>query len=109
MRSVKLMSNRATIQRTVFQNYGDIQETYGYRAYDDYGQAYGNCFEKADLDASDEDFIRQVNAQSDETVGAILCHCLEFEQGIYIDGDWKEFDWLKKTLATEEETSNIPV
>lgn len=39
------MSNRVTIQPTIFRNHPNGEETYGFRAYDDYAQIYNNTWE----------------------------------------------------------------
>jgi hypothetical protein len=84
------MSNRACLQRTVFNNFGNTKVTFGFRFYDDYGQTYCNTMEKEDLELPDEEFFKRAHENFDDTGESIYDNALE--RGIYIDDKWYEFD-----------------
>lgn len=83
------MSNRATIQRTVFVDFQTDEKSFGYRIYDDHGQSYCNVMEEADLKLGAEDFLRKAQDTFDETANSIFDSALD--NGIYIDSDWYRF------------------
>ena len=92
------MNNRVTLQRTIFTNWNTQDQTYGYRAYDDQGQTYGNCFSLLQMNLPDDQFFRLVYSQCDEMVAAMVDSCYENALGIEIDGDDKSYEWVKETL-----------
>jgi hypothetical protein len=81
------MSNKATIQRTIFFNVPKGEKTYGYRIYDDYGQSYSNTMTEEDMELSPEDFLRKVVPHLDDT-GSSIFHVSFDTGGIYIDDEW---------------------
>lgn len=85
------MSNRASIQRTVFNDYGSQNKSYGYLFWDDYGHAYGDVMEEADLKLPDEDFLRTASKNFDSATMELLDAALD-NGGISIDGHWYKFD-----------------
>ena len=71
------MSNRITIQRTVFKNFNTENETYGYRIYDDYGQSYSNIMDLDELKLNDNDFIHAAHDMFDDISNAMFEFALE--------------------------------
>ena len=49
--------NRIYIEPTKFTNLRDGEEYFGWRAFDDYAQAYDNTWEKADIPDDDISFL----------------------------------------------------
>ena len=84
------MSNRATIQRTVFTDYNDHNQTFGYRMYDDEGQTYCNTMEAEDLNLNDEEFVKKASENFDDMASEIFAFALE--KGILVDDNWHTFD-----------------
>ena len=83
------MSNRVTLQRTVFNNYGTEEKTFGFRLYDDFGQTYGNMMAEKDLELKDEAFFNKVcNENAGDNADVMIDWALE--HGIYIDDNWYE-------------------
>ena len=94
------MSNRVTLTATQFKNVkSDDEPTYGYRMYDDAGQAYCNIFTKEDVQKDDLDFLKLVweNAGSDE--GSMFDFMRQYEKGIFINGSWYDWDEVKDILS----------
>lgn len=81
--------NRATIRRTVFQNFPAGEKTYGFRIYDDYGQEYCNMLEKETMELPDKDFFEIVKSNAGDN--SIIDIAIE-NGGIFIDDDWYRFD-----------------
>lgn len=82
------MSNRVTLQTTVFQNYKEDTKSFGYRMYDDYGQTYCNTLEEKDLNKTPLKFLAFIKDKLDEAGDAMMEHALE--HGMYINGSWYE-------------------
>lgn len=83
------MSNRVTLQRTVFCNYNTRDKTFGFRIYDDMGQTYGNYMEEKELKKSDKDFFNYVcDFGNDRGSSEMIDWALEY--GCYIDDTWHE-------------------
>lgn len=85
------MSNRATLQRTIFVNHPSGDKTYGYRIYDDYEQTYCNILSEDDLDMniSPSAFLAKAKETFDNTSDSIFSGAID-HGGIYVDGDWFE-------------------
>ena len=67
------MSNRASIYRTVFVDYHDKSETYGYRIADDYNAEYNNCMSKEEMATPDDKtFLDLILPTFTETGSAIF-------------------------------------
>lgn len=83
------MSNRIALQATEFINHPQGTKTYGYRAYDDYGQAYNNNFETI----IDDDFelLKEMIKDDSDIVRAMLEFMVDNQHGIYIGDTW--YDW----------------
>lgn len=82
--------NRPCVQRTVFQDFGKEEKTYGFRIYDDHGQSYGNMMKEEDLKLSDQEFLELAVDLFDDAGTAIFDFALE--RGIYVDDHWYQFD-----------------
>lgn len=80
------MSNLVCIKRTVFKNYSDGNETYGYRMYDEYNKEYSNTMERVDMDLPPEEFLRKMQVWFNETEGEMFDDALE-KGWIEIDGE----------------------
>lgn len=77
--------NRVFIEPTKFTDLRCGEESFGWRAFDDYAQAYDNNWSKADMPDDDVAFLKRVLAASgDEALWAILDFCRDFKQGIYV-------------------------
>ena len=84
------MANNATLQRTIFQNVGSDEKTFGYRIYDDYGQDYCNTMDEADMSLPPLVFFAKVRdtVAVGETFEQIISNLEENEKGITIDGQY---------------------
>ena len=81
--------NRPCIQRTVFENYGIGDKSFGFRFYDDHEQTYNNTMQEADLKLLDEDFLRRAQQHFDKVALDLFDFCLE--HGLYVDDNWYHF------------------
>jgi hypothetical protein len=102
------MSNRASIQRTVFVNHHDNSKSFGYRMYDDEGQTYCNTLEEADLDLPDPQFLEKAAENFDEVADTIFEFAIG--NGIFIDEEWyrltaKGDGWELLAAGGEDETT----
>ena len=61
------------------------EEYFGWRAYDDYAQAYDNTWEKGDIPDDDVAFLKRVlKMNDDETLWSMLDFCAENERGVHV-------------------------
>ena len=110
--------NRVTLQRTRFTNLhleqlpdganclADIpekDETLGLRMYDDFSQTYCNNIESRELMLPDEDFLKFVYEAADDLATDMFDFAMD--NGMYIDDNWYEAEWVNKVLATAETQS----
>jgi len=74
------------IKRCEFTDYGTLNYSYGFRAYDDNGQTYSNLMEKVELKEDDESFLRLIIAQyADDTFTDMFDWALHNSGFIVID------------------------
>ena len=94
--------NRVTIEPTKFTDLRSGEETFGWRAFDDYSQAYDNTWSEKDVPKDDLDFLTRVlEVSDDETLWGMLEFCEENEQGIHVGSsfiEWQEFSPLLKSV-----------
>ena len=97
--------NRVYIEPTKFTNLRGGEEYFGWRAYDDYAQAYDNTLEKAEISDDDVAFLKRVlKMNDDETLWSMLDFCAEHERGVYVGDtfvDWPELLLLLETVRTK--------
>jgi len=95
------MSNRATIQRTIFVNHPSGDKTYGYRMYDSYEQMYYNSLSEDDLDMniSPSAFLDKAKETFDDTADSIFDDAI-IHGGIYIDDNWYKLTKLGKLKSS---------
>ncbi|HZL79795.1 MAG TPA: hypothetical protein VFC17_13245 [Candidatus Limnocylindrales bacterium] len=94
--------NRVYIEPTKFTDLRSGEATFGWRAFDDYSQAYDNTWSEKDMPKDDLDFLKRVlEVSDDETLWGMLEFCEENEQGIHIGDrfiEWQEFSPLLKSV-----------
>ena len=74
------------IVRTEFTDYGKLNYSYGFRAYDDQEQTYSDLMERVDLDKSPSDFLHTiVNNYADATFTRLFDWALHHTKFIVID------------------------
>ena len=94
------MSNRACIQRCEFVDFPARDVSYGFRAYDDYGQTYLNTATAEILTLDHLDFLALVvKSVDDECVAAMLDSVKENERGLYIDDIWWGWEDVRPILS----------
>jgi hypothetical protein len=94
------MSNRACIQRCEFVDFPARDVSYGFRAYDDYGQTYLNTATAEVLALDHLDFLAWVVKNvDDEYVVGMLDSVKESERGLYIDDIWWEWEDVRPILS----------
>jgi hypothetical protein len=93
------MSNRVTITTTEFKNVRESpkSKTYGFRMYDDEGQIYDNAWDS--IPKTDMEVLKKVNEECASDVLDMLDFVRDNETGIYVDGNWYEWDEIKDILA----------
>jgi hypothetical protein len=91
------MSNRIYFEPTKFTNVRHGGVSFGYRAYDDYGQSYDNTWEVIPDD--DIEFLKKIIDCNDELVGAMLDFAQENQQGVYVSGNFIEWAELHPLLV----------
>ena len=87
------MSNRVTIEQTIFQNVKSGEKTYGVRVYDDYAQAYDNTW--GEIPDNDMDVLKKVLESDANDISAIMDNVRENENGVFIGGTWYDYDEIK--------------
>lgn len=90
------MSNRINFIPTQFINMRTGSVSFGFRAYDDYGQTYDNTWELIPDD--DMEFLKLVVDSNDETVGSMFEFAAENQQGVYVGEAFYEWDEYKHLL-----------
>ena len=97
--------NRVYIEPTKFTNLRDGKEYFGWRAYDDYAQAYDNTWEKNAISDDGVAFLKRVlEMNDDETLWSMLDFCAENEHGVYVSDtlvDWQELSSLLEAVRTK--------
>jgi len=73
-----------------------VEVTYGVRVYDDYGHSYINTWDSIPDD--DLDVLAQVIEDADGTIEVMLDHCREHKQGLYIGGEWYDYEQIGNLL-----------
>ena len=106
------MSNRVHVQRTRFTNLvlqklpsgelclEDDRESFGFRIYDDFDQAYCNTLNAKDLVCSDATFLKLIEESADDNMRDMISFALD--HGIYIDDEWYDAEWVNKVLHPPE-------
>jgi hypothetical protein len=84
------MSNKVTIQRTLFTNLPSGEKTFGYRMYDDHGQTYCNTLAGEDMNLTDEEFLAKIVDGFDNVANAMFDFALE--RGIFIGDNHYTFN-----------------
>jgi hypothetical protein len=92
--------NNPNFYPTKFVDLRTGQETFGFRAADDYDQAYNNTWDSVPED--DLEFLRQIIEDStDEKVQSMLEFVEENENGVYIDKTYYSWDEIKHLFDSE--------
>ena len=97
------MSNRLTIEPTEFHNIRTGKKTLGVRVYDDYDQQYLDAWDEIpdnDMDVL-EKLIKYTESYGDlgGVKDAMLDHVQENQKGVYIGGEWYDWDQIKSLFA----------
>lgn len=80
-------------------------ESFGWRAFDDYAQAYDNTWSEKDIPEDDFAFLKRVlEASDDEALWAMLEFCEESEQGIFVGDTFIEWEELSPLLESARAT-----
>lgn len=94
--------NRVYIEPTKFTDLRCSEESFGWRAFDDYAQAYDNTWRKGDMLVDDLAFLKRVlETSDDETLWAMLDFCGDSQRGVHVGDtliDWAELSLLLKTV-----------
>ena len=98
------MSNRVTIQPTIFENHPTGEKTHGFRFYDDYAQFYCNTLESP-LPDNDLDMLRLVMDNLDDVGSAMIDYIIENEVGINIGGEWYDYEAIADIVNRQEKTA----
>lgn len=93
------MSNRLTIEPTEFVNVRSGEKTLGVRIYDDYDQAYINTWD--DIPDDDMEILKRVIDIGANDIDPMLEHVQGNEKGIYIGGNWYDWDEIKDCFDNE--------
>jgi hypothetical protein len=93
--------NRVHIEPTKFTNSRSGEETFGWRAFDDYAQAYDNTWNEKDTPGDDLEFLKRVlKTSDDETLWGMMEFCEENEQGIFVGNTFFEWEELSPVLES---------
>lgn len=97
--------NRIYIEPTKFTNLRGNEAYYGWRAYDDYAQAYDNTWEQGEIPDDDFAFLKRVlETSNDETLRSMMDFCAENERGVYVGNtfiDWPELSPLLESVSAK--------
>jgi len=93
------MSNRVCFVPTKFENLRSGSITYGFRAYDSYGQTYSNTWESIPDD--DLDFLQMIfnDYQDDAIIDEMFAYIISEKDGCEIDGEWFDWDQIKHIVS----------
>lgn len=92
------MSNRLTIEPTEFHNIRTGEKTLGVRVYDDYDQQYLNAWDE--IPDNDMDVLEKlIKGDLGDNIDAMLDHVQENQKGVYIGGEWYDWDQIKSLFA----------
>lgn len=94
------MSNRLNIERTIFREYNEGSELrYGFLIYDDYGSAFSDCLTVQQMEMNPKDFLKLIlDDYMTEEIGHIFEYIVDFKKGLYIDGDWYDYDQISDII-----------
>ena len=89
------MSNRVTIEPTIFTNVRSGEVTKGIRIYDDNAQEYDNTWDSIPDD--DIEVLKKVILEHSctERISDMLIFVQEYKSGIYIGCEWYEWEQIK--------------
>ncbi len=97
--------NRVYIEPTKFTDLRCGEESFGWRAFDDYSQAYDNTWSKADMPDDDVVFLQRVMETSDdEALWAMLDFCGDNRRGVHVGDtfiDWHELSPLLESIRAK--------
>jgi hypothetical protein len=93
------MSNRVSIVTTQFTNIREESEpaTYGFRMYDDNDQLYNNTWDS--IPKTDMEILKRVLEDDSYEVSDMLDFVRDNKTGIYIDGNWYEWNKIKDVIT----------
>lgn len=99
--------NRVYIEPTKFTDLRSGEESFGWRAFDDYAQACDGSWSKTDIPEDDDvAFLKRVLATSeDDALWAMIDFCSDFRQGIHVGDnfvDWPELSPLLGFVPANE-------
>ncbi len=87
------MSNRVTLEPTTFVNVRTGHVTYGYRAHDDYGQTYYNCWDS--IPGDNLALLALAIEDADDFLTDMLSYVVENEKGITIGDNYYSYEEIK--------------
>jgi hypothetical protein len=93
------MSNRISIEPTMFVNVRSGEESFGVRVYDDSDCFYDNGWESIPDD--NVEVLREALSRANDGMLELLLCVRDGERGVYIGGIW--FDWDDVKTVFEQE------
>ena len=91
------MSNRASLQRTMFTG-ADNDVGWGWRICDDYFRSYADYFEECDVPEDPVQLLGKACAEATDQERLLFENLLANGKGLLIDGSWHEFEEIESTL-----------
>jgi len=99
------MSNRASLERTLFAGNGD-NGGWGWRIYDDYFRSYADDHEEQEVPKGPLQLLVKACAEATEQERQFFEELLAEGKGMLINGSWHEFENIAPALRAglEKET-----
>jgi len=99
------MSNRTSLQRTMFTGNGD-DVGWGWRIYDDYFRSYADDCNEQDVPQDPLQLLSKACAEATEQERLFFEDLLTESKGMLINGSWHEFKEIEPALRAGLELEN---
>jgi hypothetical protein len=93
------MSNRASLERTLFAGNGD-NGGWGWRIYDDYFRSYADDHEEDEVPKDPLQLLSKACAEATEREREFFEYLLAEGKGLLINGSWHDFEEIEHALRT---------
>jgi len=91
------MSNRASLERTLFAGNGD-NGGWGWRIYDDYFRSYADDHEEQEVPIDPLQLLTKACAEATEQERQFFEDLLAESKGLLINGSWHDFEEIAPAL-----------
>ncbi len=93
--------NKPVLQATIFTNHPQCDGSFGWRIYDDEGQAYDNTLTAEQMTGGDLELLKIALKSLDECAAGIFAWMQEHEEGMHIGSTYYQWDQIKHLWSDE--------